>query len=194
MSRFVAGTSLDDALRVVAELQASGFRTTVDVLGEGVTDPKEALSAADAYLRLVRALHEAHLEPNVSLKLTQFGLDLDRDLCRTSVERIAQEATRLGGFVRIDMEDESHVLPALALGLELSGKALATGVVVQSYLRASRGYVEQMVESQTPVRLCKGAYAEPANVAFALKSEVDASYVELSERLLMGGRYPAFAT
>jgi len=179
---------------VVADLRASGFRTTVDVLGEAIADSATARSAADAYLRLLGALKEADFEPNVSLKLTQLGLDVDLVLCSSNAELVVREATRLGGFVRIDMEDHTRLRPALELGSQLSACRLSVGVVIQAYLRRSGADVDRLIASNIPVRLCKGAYDEGSDIAFDWKSEVDSNYIALAKQLLTHAEYSAFAT
>ncbi|MGH2467577.1 MAG: proline dehydrogenase family protein, partial [Candidatus Limnocylindrales bacterium] len=127
-------------------------------------------------------------------KLTQMGLDVDPAACRHNLERILERAAALGAFVRVDMEDHTRTEATLALVRDLRGAYPETGVVVQAYLRRSASDIERLIEAGTRVRLCKGAYLEPADVAFAAKAEVDASYVALMERLLAAGAYPAIAT
>lgn len=194
VARFVAGETLDEALGALATLQAQGLRTTVDVLGESVADERAAGAAADRYLTTLDALAARGLELNVSLKLTQMGLDLGLDVCRHEVERILERAAGLGAFVRVDMEDHTKTSATLDLVRDLRQTYPETGAVIQAYLRRSAADVEQLIAEGTRVRLCKGAYAEPAEVAFASKAEVDASYVALMERLLIDGAYPALAT
>jgi proline dehydrogenase len=192
--RFVAGQRLDEALDVLERLRELGLRWTVDVLGESVTSADMARAAADRYLSTLDALAERGLEANVSLKLTQMGLDIDPFLCRANVARIVERAARIGAFVRIDMEGHPRVDATLALGRELHAEYHDVGVVIQSYLRRSAADVEQLIAEQIRVRLCKGAYDEPPEVAFTGKAEVDDSFRVLMERLLLDGRYPALAT
>ncbi|HSH21919.1 MAG TPA: proline dehydrogenase family protein, partial [Candidatus Caenarcaniphilales bacterium] len=192
--RFVAGDRLDDALAVLERLRAQGLHWTVDVLGESVASREMAEAAADRYIETLDALAERGLEANVSLKLTQMGLDIDRDFCRQNVGRIVDRAAAIGAFVRVDMEDHSRTEATLEVARELHGRYHDVGVVIQSYLRRSAADVEQLIEEQIRVRLCKGAYDEPPSVAFATKAEVDRSFSELMERLLLDGRYPAIAT
>jgi len=194
VSRFVAGETSKDAIREVALLRDLGFHTTVDILGEVVGDSSSASAAAEAYLDLLGSLHQAGLEPNVSLKLTQLGLDLDREICRSHVQRVATTAAGLGGFVRIDMEDHARVSSALELGIDLRGAGAPVGVVTQAYLRRSASDLDQLIASGMPVRLCKGAYAEPPTVAFPRKSDVDRNFIALAGRLLRDGNNPALAT
>jgi len=192
--RFVAGDNLDNALAALESLRAQGMHWTVDVLGESVTSRADATAAADRYLATLNALAERELEANVSLKLTQMGLDIDADFCRQNVGRVVSLARRIGGFVRVDMEDHTKTQTTLDIARSLHAEYPEVGVVIQSYLRRSEQDVEQLIGEQIRVRLCKGAYNEPADVAFASKEEVDESYASLMERLLADGRYPALAT
>jgi proline dehydrogenase len=192
--RFVAGDSLDDALVALESLRAEGMRWTVDVLGESVDSRETATAGADRYMATLDALAERGLEANVSLKLTAMGLGIDRDFCLENVRRVVDRARQIGGFVRIDMEDHSKTDQTLEIAHELHATYADVGVVIQSYLRRSATDIERLIGEQVRVRLCKGAYDEPSSVAFVSKAEVDQSYRELMEQLLLRGRYPALAT
>jgi proline dehydrogenase len=192
--RFVAGDSLDDALVALEALRQQGMRWTVDVLGESVHSRESATAAADRYIATLDALAERGLEANVSLKLTAMGLDIDPEFCLENVRRVVLRAREVGAFVRIDMEDHTKTDRTLAVGSALHDEYADVGVVIQSYLRRSADDIERLIASQTRVRLCKGAYDEPGSVAYKTKEEVDGSYLELMERLLLAGRYPALAT
>ncbi len=192
--RFVAGETLAAALDTLERLRDAGFRTTADVLGEAVADAPAARQAADRYVELLDALAARGLEGNVSLKLTQMGLDVDADLCRANVERVLARAAERGAFVRVDMEDHIKTDATLGLVRLLRPGFPEVGVVIQAYLRRSAEDVERLIAEGVRVRLCKGAYNEPAHVAFAHKAEVDASFARLMERLLADGTYPALAT
>jgi proline dehydrogenase len=194
VARFVAGETLPEALDACARLEAAGLRTTIDVLGESVTSAGPARAAAERYVELLSALAARGLDGNVSLKLTQMGLDVDLALCRENVARVAAKAAETGAFVRVDMEDSKKTEATLALVRELRAATPDVGVVIQSYLRRSSDDVDRLIAEGTRVRLCKGAYDEPAEVALPTKSEVDASYRRLMERLLKAGTYPALAT
>jgi proline dehydrogenase len=194
VGRFVAGQRLDEALDALDRIHAEGFRTTVDVLGESVTSPAEAAAAAGRYLETLDALAARGLERNVSMKLTQMGLDIGHDTVRDNASRVLRRAEELDAFVRIDMEDHTKTDATLAIWRELRPLHPDTGVVIQSALRRSATDVEAIIAERGRVRLCKGAYNEPAAVAFPDKAEVDAAYATLSERLLVDGVYPAFAT
>jgi proline dehydrogenase len=192
--RFVAGFTLDEVLAVLGELHAAGLRWTVDVLGESVDSEAAAAASADRYLATLDALAARGLEANVSLKLTQMGLDIDPDFCRQNVARVATRAHEVGAFVRVDMEDHTKTEVTLEMARALRRQHDDVGVVIQSYLRRSDADIDRLILEQTRVRLCKGAYDEPASVAFASKAEVDRSYAELADRLLLDGNYPAMAT
>ncbi len=193
-SRFVAGDTLDDALAVGRRLKAEGIDLTLDRLGESVTSLAEAAAARDDYLRALEALHQSGTQGNVSLKLTQFGLDLSGDACRANVEQLVRRAAELGGFVRVDMESSDYVDRTLALVTDLHAQCGAVGTVIQAYLYRSQDDVVNLCALGIRVRLCKGAYLEPASVAFLRKADVDLNYVTLMKILLEQGNYPAIAT
>ena len=193
-TRFVAGQTLEEALKVSRRLNAEGITVTLDHLGESVTSLEEAAAARDVYLGALAAIHDAGIEGNVSVKLTQFGLDFSYDQCRANVEQLAGRAAELKSFVRVDMESSQYTGRTLDLAMDLDEKYGTVGVVIQSYLHRSRDDVEKLCARGIRVRLCKGAYLEPPGVAFQKKREVDANYVELMKLLLNKGRYPAFAT
>jgi proline dehydrogenase len=192
--RLVAGEDLAGVLPALERLRRSGMGTTVDVLGESVDSEAAARHCADRYLEALDALAERDLDRNVSLKLTQMGLDVDPSFCRDNVERVVARAAELGAFVRVDMEDHTRTDATLAIARELFARHGNVGVVIQSYLRRSKADVDALSEAGIRVRLCKGAYNEPASVAFASKAEVDESYAQLMEALLLNGTYPAIAT
>ena len=192
--RFVAGETLSAALHALEQLRARGLSTTVDVLGESVSTVDAARLAADRYLEVLDALAGRQLDRNVSLKLTQLGMDVDPDACRENLLRIAARATELGAFVRVDMEDHAHTERTLQLVREAHALYPAVGVVIQAYLRRSPADVAALDRAGIRVRLCKGAYDEPSDVAFPRKDDVDDSFRRLAEALLRDGDYPAFAT
>jgi len=193
-TRFVAGETLEQALDVARRLKSEGITVTLDHLGESVTNLEEASAARDAYLRVLDAQHAAGLECNVSLKLTQFGLDISYDQCFANVEQLVAKAAQFGGFVRVDMESSEYVDRTLKLVRDLHARHGAVGVVIQSYLFRSRADVESLNAARIRVRLCKGAYLEPATVAFPEKRDVDRNYADLANLLLDRGVYPALAT
>lgn len=192
--RFVAGEDAGTALEAVRELRGRGVSSTLDMLGESVRDAATAETSTEEYLRLVGRIEASGLPSHISVKLTQLGLDVGDDLCRGNVRRILAEAARIGTFVRFDMEASAYTERTLALYRSVRGEFDNCGVVIQSYLKRSAQDVEELIAMGARVRLCKGAYLEPPEVAYQQKAEVDASYVRLLERLLSEGNYPAIAT
>lgn len=193
-ARFVAGPTLDDALRVGRRINNEGIVLTLDHLGESVTSLGEAAQARDVYLRALTAIHEHGVRGNVSLKLTQFGLDLSADACRANVAQLVERAASLTGFVRIDMESSEYTDRTLGLVEDLYAQYGSVGTVIQAYLYRSRKDIERLCARRIRVRLCKGAYLEPASVAFARKADVDRNYVDLMRLLLDQSDQPAIAT
>jgi proline dehydrogenase len=193
-ARFVAGPTLDDALRVGRRINNEGIVLTLDHLGESVTSLGEAAQARDVYLRALTAIHEHGVRGNVSLKLTQFGLDLSADACRANVAQLVERAASLTGFVRIDMESSEYTDRTLGLVEDLYAQHGSVGTVIQAYLYRSRKDIERLCARRIRVRLCKGAYLEPASVAFARKADVDRNYLDLMRLLLDQSDQPAIAT
>jgi proline dehydrogenase len=193
-TRFVAGETFEQALAVSRRLNGEGITVTLDHLGESVTTLEEAAEARDVYVHTLTAIHESGIRGNVSLKLTQFGLDFSYDQCRANVEQLVCRAAGLGGFVRIDMESSEYTARTLDLVKDLHARYPNVGVVIQAYLCRSKEDIEALCELRIPVRLCKGAYLEPAGVAFQQKREVDENYIALMRILLDRGEYPAIAT
>jgi proline dehydrogenase len=193
-SRFVAGSTLEEALEACQRLKAEGITATLDYLGENVTSLDEAAACRDVYLGMLPAMKEAGVEPNVSLKLTQFGLELSESACEENVRALVKAAGAIGGFVRIDMESSQFTDRTLGMVTRLHAQSAACGVVVQAYLRRSAADVACLEREHIRVRLCKGAYLEPPEVAFPKKWEVDRNYLDLARNLLTNGVYPAMAT
>jgi proline dehydrogenase len=194
-SRYIAGPTLGDARRTVAELNAAGKLATVDVLGAEIARPEEAEAIAQAYLDVLAALETDGLDPNVSVKLTGLGLNLDLDLCRTHLEAVVRDAAARNGFVRIDMEDSSTTDTTLRLYRELRESGLDNvGVVLQASLRRTVADVQALADLRPSVRLCKGIYVEPASIAFTDFEAVRANFVAALEALLAAGCYVGVAT
>jgi len=193
-ARFVAGETLELALAVCRRLSGEGISVTLDHLGESVTSLAEAAAARDAYLGALDAIRDAAIEGNVSLKLTQFGLDFSLDQCRSNVEQVARRAAHISSFVRVDMESSEYTDRTLELVGDLHARFGSVGVVIQSYLYRSRRDIECLCQRRIRVRLCKGAYLEPPAVAFPSKADVDRNYIDLMKLLLDRGTYPAIAT
>lgn len=193
-SRFVAGGTLSDALRVAKRINSQSISVTLDHLGENVTSLDEAAASRDVYLEVLHEMAIAGIRGNVSIKLTQFGMDLSRKACGANVEQLVREAAALGSFVRVDMESSEYTSRTLDLVMDLHARYAAVGTVIQAYLYRSRADVEMLCENKIRVRLCKGAYLEPPEVAFPSKADVDRNYIELMKILLERGVYPAIAT
>jgi len=195
-SRFVAGETIDTAMAALKDLNAARISASLDLLGESVTKPEEARAARDVYLQLLDHIHAAGAEANVSVKLTQMGLDIDEALCRDNLRAILARARQYASFVRIDMEGSAYTQRTLDFFTRTAYPEFgnSVGVVLQSYLRRTAADVDAMIALGARVRLCKGAYKEPAEIAFPDKREVDANYVSCMERLLEHGNYPGLAT
>jgi len=192
--RFVAGQSIDDAIPRVRALNEGGMAATLDVLGENVREKTTAEKAVESYLTTLDCIREAGLQSNVSLKLTQMGLDISRDFCHSNLARVCQKAAECGNTVRIDMEGSRYTERTLAMFSDVFQSYKNVGVVIQAYLHRSRQDLEQLVQMGARVRLCKGAYAEPPEVAIQEMTEIRANYKKLAETLLLRGNYPAIAT
>lgn len=193
--RYVAGEDLADGIVVAETLNTQGLLVSLDHLGESVTNSAEARRAVSAYIDALEAIAEGQVDANVSLKLTQLGLDLSRELCVVHLRAILERAQALNSFVRIDMESSAYTQRTLEVHQELWDAGFRnTGIVLQAYLYRTAADVERAIEQKVQVRLCKGAYLEPARVAFSDKADVDANYARLMERLLLNGTHPAIAT
>jgi proline dehydrogenase len=195
--RFVAGEALEEACAVAAELNRRGIQVTLDLLGERVTNPEEARAAAEQYRTIVEEIQRQRLDADIAIKLTQLGLDLSEDLVWENLTSICGEARARANFVWIDMEASRYVEPTLTLYRRLREGGYGpddVGVAIQAYLYRSAQDVEDLIALRARVRLVKGAYAEPATVAYPRKADVDRAYVRLMERLLQDGYRPAIAT
>jgi proline dehydrogenase len=195
-SRFVAGETIDEAIATLRELNAGNLSASLDLLGESVLHAEEAQRACRTYLDVLDRIHTTGANANVSVKLTQMGLDIDERLCLGNMRSIIGKAKQHDSFVRIDMEQSSYTAKTLQLCTDVFYPEFgnAVGVVLQSYLRRTAADVDAMIALGARVRLCKGAYKEPEDVAFPKKSDVDANYVRCMERLLERGNYPGIAT
>jgi proline dehydrogenase len=195
-SRFVAGETLDDAIDAVRALNAKGITASLDLLGESVTNEHEARAARDSYLEILDRIHAAQLQATVSLKLTAMGMDISEDLCVAIMHDILGRAQEYGTFVRLDMEGSAYTERTLKLFEERLYPAYRNyvGVVLQSYLYRTQSDVEKCLQLKCRVRLCKGAYKEPASVAYPEKKDVDRNYVACMRMLLDRGNYPGIAT
>jgi proline dehydrogenase len=192
--RFVAGETLDLALTVLEHLQRERISATLDHLGENVTSLEEAAASRDSYLEALARIAERNLPATVSIKLTQFGLDFSQDACLENVRMLATAAKASGSRVEIDMESSAYTDRTIDIAARISEEFGCTRAVIQAYLMRSASDIDRMNKLGVPVRLCKGAYDEPASVAFATKREVDRNYVTLMKTLLDKGTFPAIAT
>ena len=195
VDRFVAGESIDEAIAVCHDIAAQGLTITLDQLGENVHTQAEVDAATATYVAGLRRLRAEGLEPNVSVKLTMLGFDLGDDVARDAMASILETAREVGGFVRIDMEGSAYTERTMRVFFELHDQFPAeVGIVIQSYLHRAEADVRDCIARNARVRLVKGAYAEPASVAFQGAAKVDASYVKLMKLLLDEGNFPALAT
>jgi proline dehydrogenase len=192
--RFVAGDHLDDAVRVVTDINRRGWTASLDHLGENVSEEQAARAATEDYLAAFERIASERLNANVSVKLTQLGLDISPGLCEELLTRVLQRAQQLDNFVRIDMEGSVYTQRTLDLVLALHERFPNCGVVLQSYLYRTVEDVARLNAAKVRVRLVKGAYKEAADVAFAKKADVDAKFEEEMQQLLLQGVYPAIAT
>lgn len=192
---YIAGSRLEDARRVVSELNAGGMRATVDVLGEEVQEPREAEAIARSYHAALEAIEADGLDANVSIKLTGFGLKVDPELCRSLVHELVRDADERGIFVRIDMEDASTTDDTLALYRDLREEGRdGVGVVLQATLRRTLDDIEALAPLRPSVRLCKGIYLEPPSIAFQEFEVIRKSFVACLDALLAAGCRTAIAT
>ncbi len=182
--RFVAGETLDQALETIAPLARSGQRVILNHLGENVATPAEAQGARDSYIRMLRSLADAGIDGNIAVKLTQLGLDLDRQLCLDLTHEIAAAAAVLRNTIEIDMEGSPYTDSTLGIYEEVQREHGNAGVALQAYLRRSQSDLQRLAPLNPKIRLVKGAYREPASVAFQNKSEVDANYRRLLDGML----------
>jgi proline dehydrogenase len=209
-SRFVAGMTVEDVLAAAESVNAQGISATLDSLGESVATAAEAQRSADIYHRLLDAIKQRGLKANVSVKLSQMGLEVDPALAYDIARELVEHAVETGNFVRIDMEGSDYTSTTLDIvrrlralstdsgstdsGSTEGGAAGHVGVVIQAYLYRSQADIEALLAERIRIRLCKGAYQEPPNVAFPAKADVDANFVKLMEMLLPSGVYHGIAT
>jgi proline dehydrogenase len=193
--RYIAGGELDDAVRVVRAINSERMMATMDVLGENVSTPEESLAAVKGCEEVLHSIQKNHLDANLSIKLTQFGLKIDEEFCYSNVKRLIEIAAGYNNFVRIDMEDSSTTDTTLKLYGRLRSTGLANmGVVIQANMRRSLEDVQRLVPMKANIRLCKGAYLEPASIALRNREEIRLNYLKLLRTLLEGKCYVAIAT
>ena len=194
--RFIAGDTLQEALIVAEELSAKGLNVTLDLLGESVASQEEAVNAKCAYIDMLRAIaaSSCRSRTNISIKLTQCGLDISEEFAEGQFREVLEVARELDLFVRVDMEASEYTQRTIEMILRCFQDFPVTGTVLQTYLYRTPADVDLMIEKRIRTRLVKGAYLEPESVAFPEKAKVDAAYVELGKRLMEHGNYPALAT
>jgi proline dehydrogenase len=194
--RFVAGETAEEAIAAVRELNARGITASLDLLGESVHNEAEARASGRDYIRLLDRIRESNLNANVSVKLTAMGLDISEELCISIMHEVLDRARQHRTFVRLDMESSAYTERTLQLFEQRLYPAYPenVGIVVQSYLYRTAADVERAIQLKCRVRLCKGAYKEPASVAYPDKADVDANYVRCMQDLMRHGNYPGLAT
>jgi proline dehydrogenase len=193
--RYIAGTTLPDAIRVVTKLNQKGMSATMDLLGEDVKDGMEASRVKTSILPILRSIKENNLKATVSIKPTQLGLKIDKELCYRNVKEIISEAASLGNFVRIDMEDATTTDGTLDVYRRLNREGFTNmGVVIQAYMRRSESDVRALVKEGTNFRLCKGIYKESPSIAYKGRQEIRDNYMRLLQIMLDGGSYVGIAT
>jgi proline dehydrogenase len=193
--RYIAGPSLEDAVAVVRALNDAGKMATIDVLGEEITRREEATALLAEYEDVFETIEREQLDSNVSVKLTGLGLNFDHEFCRENVAELVREAAARGNFVRIDMEDSSTTSETLEIYRELRGQGLENvGVVLQAYMKRTLGDIAELAELRPNVRVCKGIYVEPSDVAFQEFETVRLNFAEAVSGLLDLGAYVAVAT
>jgi proline dehydrogenase len=191
----VAGLTVDDAVAVCRRLNAEGISVSLDSLGESVTAEAEARAAADVYHRLLDAIDAVKLNSNVSLKLTQMGMDIQPALAEEIVTGVVEHAARVGALVRIDMESSAYTEATIGITERLHARfPRSVGTVLQAYLYRTEKDAERLLAEGIRIRLCKGAYKEPADVAFPRKQDVDANYMKLMKRMATSGVFCGLAT
>jgi proline dehydrogenase len=193
-SRYIAGAALEDALNVTRNLNKQGVMSTIDLLGEDVTDRSQAAAAREGCKEVLRAVHREGLNANLSLKPTELGLKLDRKLCEDNLSEILQAARETKNFVRIDMEDHTCTDATLEIYDCMRKKFENVGVAIQAYLRRSESDVRALVRQKVNIRLCKGIYIEPESIAFKKKEEIRRNFLNLLRIILSAGMYVGIAT
>lgn len=195
-SRFVAGETVETAIEASRELNRHGITATLDLLGESISREQDAAQARQIYVQILERIAQSGAQANASVKLTQMGFDIGAEICLANMSAILSRAKALGSFVRIDMEGSAYTQRTLDFFFQQLYPEYGShvGVVIQSCLRRSEADIEALIEAKARVRLCKGAYREPADVAFPAKRDVDQAYIRLMERLMERGNYPGLAT
>jgi len=192
--RFVAGEDLTDAVEAIRNLNRQGISASFDHLGESITSEAEIHREVDEYVRVLEHINTNKLDSNVSVKLTQLGLDVSQKVCYSNTRAIVEAARSYDNFVRIDMEDSTKTDATFEVFRQLRREFENVGIVVQAYLYRTEKDIEELLKIGARIRLCKGAYKEPPEVAFPKKADVDANYIKLMKMLLPSGIYHGIAT
>jgi len=189
-SRFVAGESPEDAIRAIKDLNSKGICATLDHLGESVANADEANKAADEIIHILEEIDSTNVRSGVSIKLSQIGLALEGSICEENLRRIVRRAQELNNFIRIDMEDSPYTDVTLELFRKMRNERFAkhVGIVIQAYLFRSEDDVRLLVNEAASIRLCKGAYKEPGEIAFPKKADVDSTFDKLTAIMIDGAK------
>lgn len=193
-SKYVAGSTLDDAVRVLRDLNAKGAMATLDVLGEEVHEREKAIAAVDEYLRALDRIDREKIDSNISIKPTMLGLKIDEGFCHENIGRIAEQAKGYGNFVRIDMEDHTTTDATLRIYRDLQARFGNVGCVLQAYMRRTLKDIDELPDEKPNVRICKGIYVEPRGIAWKGFDTIRANYVQALDKLLSRGVYVGIAT
>jgi proline dehydrogenase len=194
--RYIAGDTIEDAVRLVRQLNQNGMMATLDILGEHISKKEEAEATAAGYLEALEVINCARIDSNISIKLTAFGLKLDFDFCLANVRRVVQRAAELDNFVRIDMEDSTCTTDTLRIYEILRKEYRNVGAVIQAYMRRSLADIRGLTKNETPtnIRLCKGIYIEPRAIAYKNRELINKNFTSLLTELLRRGAYVGIAT
>lgn len=193
-NRFIAGETREDAIRITKKLNAENIAVTFDHLGENTFTKEQSESAAEEYIILLEEINKNNINANISIKLTQMGLDIDSKICYQNVEKILKKAAELSNFVRIDMESSNYTDLTLEVFKNLRKRYENVGIVIQAYLYRSAKDIDEILQLNGSIRLCKGAYNEPSTIAFKRKKDTDKNYLLLMKKLLFDSQYHAIAT
>ena len=192
--RYIACDKLEDAIRVISEVNNEGFMCTANILGENIKKIESAVNYLQRYKEILNQLTEKKLDSNISIKMTQMGMGLDDEVCLKQMDEIIQLSKQENNFVRIDMEESIYTSKTLEIHSKLAKKHNNVGIVIQAYLRRSESDVSELLKIKAGVRLCKGIYVEPREIAFKDRENIRLNYTRLLKMLLRGGRYVGIAT
>ena len=193
-SRYIAGDSIEDAIRCVRDINSDGKLATLDVLGEDIHTKEEAIGAREQNILLLRAIADEKVNSNLSIKLTSLGLKLGKEFCAENVREILREAKRHDNFVRVDMEDSTCTSDTIDIFLRLQEEFPKSGIVLQAYMKRSEADARELIRTKTNFRLCKGIYKEPPGIAYQGKEEIRQNFLRLLELMLGSGCYVGIAT